>query len=176
MLDFNWGASMRKYRRKSILDFNYSGHFFEYFSNTKYSSQDHSLAAGYTQQVSPRFTFGVRETAGLYSNTYSVLNSTAIADVSNGQCNHRCRPQYRSFRRPYLLLYDYAAPPRIQYTERLSFSLNGAYFAVNRDSQYLANTTGDFRRAGTLRTGLTARQTLGLYYGHSQFSYTKILR
>ena len=43
--DFNWGASMRKYHRRSILDFNYNGHYYNYSTNTQYGGQDHSLSA-----------------------------------------------------------------------------------------------------------------------------------
>ena len=73
--DFNWGASATHYRRKDIFEFNYGGHYYEYYNGSKYSGQDHSFAGGYTRQLSQRFTVGIRETAGLYSNTYSVLNS-----------------------------------------------------------------------------------------------------
>jgi hypothetical protein len=61
-----------------------------------------------------------------------------------------------------------------QLTERLSVSLNGAYFLVNRNSQLLANTRG-YSAGADIAYRITKRQTVGLYYGHTEFSYTKIL-
>ncbi len=170
--DFNWGATMRRYRRKSIFDLNYSGHYYDYYSSSKYSGQDHALAAGYTYQFSPRFTVGLRETAGLYSNTYSVLNSTAIADVSTASSTIVVAPNTEAFNdRTYYS--TTTGSVSYQYSARLSFSINGTYFLVNRNSIYLADTRG-YQTGGDIAYRITRRQTVGIYYSHSEFSYTKI--
>jgi hypothetical protein len=172
-LDLNWGASMLRYRRRSILSFSYGGHYYDYISHSTYSGQDHSLAAGYTLQLSPRLTFGVRETAGLYSNTYSVLNSTAISDVSMASATIVVAPNTEAFAdRTYYS--TTSGSTSYQLTERLSVSLNGAYFLVNRNSQFLANTRG-YAAGADIAYRVTRRQTIGLYYGHTEFSYIKIL-
>ena len=170
--DFNWGASMRKYRRRSIVDFNYNGHYYDYSGNQQYGGQDHSLAAGYTIQIAPRLTVGVRETAGLYSNNYSVLNSTAIADVTTASSTIVVAPNTEAFNdRAYYS--TTTGSISYQITARLSVSANGAYFLVNRRAADLANTRG-FSTGGDLAYRITKRQTIGVYYAHSEFSYTKI--
>jgi hypothetical protein len=171
-VDINWGASMKRYRRRSIFDLNYGGHYYDYFGSSKYNGQDESLAAGYTVQFSPRWTVGVRETAGLNSNTTSVLNSTAISDVSTASATIVVAPNTEAFdTRTYYA--TTSGNMAYQLTPRLSFSVNGAYFLVNRDSLYLANTTG-YQTGGDISYRITRRQTLGVYYSHSEFSYTKI--
>jgi hypothetical protein len=169
---FNWGASMLKYRRRSILSFDYSGNYNEYFSNTRFSGQNHSLGAGYTIQLSPRFTIGARETAGYSSNYYSVLNSTAISDVSQASSTIVVAPNTEAFSdRSYYS--TTTGSLSYQLTERLSLSIGGAYFLVKRNSQYLADS-GGYQTTGDIAYRITRRQTLGVYYSHSAFSYTKI--
>ena len=170
--DVNWGASMRKYHRRSIMDFNYSGDYYKYYSNTKSGGQNHSLAAGFTQQISPRFSVGLRETGGLTSNNYSILNSTPIYDVSLNSGTIVVAPNTEAFAdRTYYSTTSGSAT--YQMTARLSFSVNGAYFLVNRDSQYLANTRG-YSTGGDISYRITRRQTVGIFYSHSEYSYTKI--
>jgi hypothetical protein len=171
-VDINWGASMRRYRRKSIIDFSYSGHYFDYVSDTKSSGQDHSLAVGLTRQISPRLSIGVRETAGLYSNTYSVLDSTAVSDLTLPSGPIVVAPTTEAFDdRTYYS--TTTASASYQLTPRLSVSVNGAYFLVSRNSQYLADTKG-YQTGGDISYRMTRRQTVGVYYSHSEFSYTKI--
>jgi hypothetical protein len=171
-VDINWGASMRRYRRKSIFDFNYAGHYYEYFNTSVANGQDHSLGAGITRQVTPRLSIGVRETAGLYSNTYSVLNSTAVSDLSMSSATIVVAPTTEAFDdRAYFS--TTTGSVAYQLTPRLSFSVNGAYFLVNRNSVNLADTKG-YQAGGDIAYRITRRQTVGIYYNHSEFSYTKI--
>jgi hypothetical protein len=171
-VDLNWGASMRRYRRRMIIDLNYTGHYFDYFGNSKDNGQDHALGFSVTRQLSPRLSIGVRETAGLYSNTYSVLNSTAISDLSMSSATIAVAPTTEAFDdRTYYS--TTTASASYQLTPRLSFSVNGAYFLVSRDSQNLADTKG-YQAGGDIAYRITRTQTVGVYYSHSEFSYTKI--
>jgi hypothetical protein len=171
-LDINWGASMRRYRRKSIIDFTYSGHYFDFVSDARSSGQDHSLGIGLTRQISPRLSIGIRESAGLYSNTYSVLNSTPVSELSLPSGPIVVAPSTEAFDdRTYFS--TTTASASYQLTERLSVSVNGAYFLVSRDSQFLADTKG-YQTGADIAYRLTRRQTFGVYYSHSEFSYTKI--
>ncbi len=172
-VDINWGASMRRFRRKSIIDFNYTGHYFDYASDSQSSGQDHSLAVGLTRQISPRLSIGVRETAGLYSNTYSVLNSTAVSDLTLPSGPIVVAPTTEAFDdRTYYA--TTTASASYQLTPRLSVSVNGAYFSGFPElKQYLADTKG-YQTGGDISYRMTRRQTVGVYYSHSEFSYTKI--
>jgi hypothetical protein len=170
--DFNWGATMLRYRRKSIIDLNYAGHYYQYSGNVISGGQDHSLAVGYTQQITPRMTVGIRETAGLYSNTYSVLNSTAISDLSTASATIVVAPNTEAFNNR---AYFSTTTGSISYqlTPRLSISANGAYFLVTRNSVDLADTRG-YQVGADIAYRVTKKQTIGVYYSHSEFSYTKI--
>jgi hypothetical protein len=171
-LDFNWGASMLKYRKRSIISFNYAGHYYEYFNSGAYGGQDHSLGAAYTTQLSPRISIGIRENAGLYSNIYSVLNSTTLQDVSLASATIVVAPNSEAFAdRTYYATTSGTASYKL--SERLSASINGAYFLVNRNSQFLANSRG-YQTGGDIAYRITRRQTLGVYYSHSSFDFTKI--
>jgi hypothetical protein len=120
-VDLNWGASLLRYRRRSILSFSYAGHYYDYLSHSTYGGQDHSLSAGYTIQLTPRLTVGVRETAGLYSNTYSVLNSAALSDLSMASATIVVAPNTEAFAdRTYYSTTSGSAS--YQLTERLSVS------------------------------------------------------
>jgi hypothetical protein len=115
---------------------------------------------------------GIREAAGLYSNTYSVLNSTAISDVSLASATIVVAPNTEAFSdRTYFA--TTTGSVSYQLSARLSFSVNAAYFLVERNSQYLANTRG-YQLGGDVNYRITRRQTVGVYYSHSEFSYTKI--
>jgi hypothetical protein len=170
--DFNWGLSGKRYRRKDIFDLNYSGHYYEYYSASKYSGQDQSFAAGYSHEVSQHLSFGFRETAGLYSNTYSVLNSTAIYDTSLASSTIVVAPNTEAFDdRTYFS--TTTGSVTYQKTARLSFSAGAAYFLVQRDSAYLANTNG-YQITGDISYRITKKQTIGIYYAHSAYTYQKI--
>jgi hypothetical protein len=172
--DFNWGASLLHYRRKDIIQFDYSGHYYEYggHGTSPYDGQDHSLSAGYTREISPRFTFGFRETAGLYSNTYSVLNSTGLSDVSQASGTLVVAPNTEAFNdRTYYS--TSSASMTYHKTARLSFNIGVAYFLVRRNSLLLADTNG-YQISADAAYRINRTQTVGLYYTHSEYSYRKI--
>jgi hypothetical protein len=171
-LDFNWGANMTRYRRHAIVDFNYGGHYYEYFGNGNASGQDHSLGAGYTYEFSPKLSAGFRETAGLYSNTYSILNSTSISDISLAGSTIVVAPNTEAFDdKTYFSTTTGSLAYRI--SPRLSYSIGAAFFTVFRNSTFLANTQG-YQANVDVSYRITQRQSVGLYYAHSGYSYTKI--
>jgi hypothetical protein len=171
-LDFNWGASALHYRRKDIFQFNYTGDYFDYFSSARNSGLTQNFAGGYTRQYSARLSFGVRETAGLYSNTYSVLNSTAIQDTTTASATIVVAPNTEAFDdRTYFS--STSGTVTYRQTARLSFSFSGAFFLVRRASTDLADTNG-YQASADVAYRLTKRQTIGLYYSHSEYSYKKI--
>jgi hypothetical protein len=171
--DLNWGISGRHYRRKDIFDLSYAGHFYQYHNGTTTSQQDQSFSAGYTREISPHFTVSVREVAGLYSNNFSVLNSVAIADTSLSTSTLVVAPNTEAFNDR--TLYSSTQGSVIyQKSARLSFSASVAGFLVNRDSRLLANSTGA-SYTGDTAYRISKRHTLGVYYSHTDYQYTKVL-
>jgi hypothetical protein len=170
--DLSWGASGRHYRRKDIFELNYSGHYYEYASSSKYNGQDHSLSLAYTHEISPHFSYSVRETAGLYSNTFSVLNSTAISDTSLASSTLVVAPNTESFDdRTYYSTTQGALT--WHKSPRLSFSISGAEFIVRRASTSLADASG-YQATFDASYRITKRQSIGTYYSHSGFTFRKV--
>jgi hypothetical protein len=171
-VDINWGASATHYRRKDIFQFNYGGDYSEYFSTAKSSGLNQNFAGGYTRQLSPRLTVGLRETAALTTNNYAVLNSTVISDTSLASSTVAVAPNTESFN---IRTYYSSTSGSLSYRKsaRLSFSISGAFFLVRRDSADLADTNG-YQAGADLAYRITQRQTLGLYYSHSEYSYKKV--
>ena len=169
--DLNWGINGKHYRSKDIFELNYSGHYYDYAANTRYNGQDHSLSVGYTREFNPRFTGGIRETAGLYSNTYSVLNSTSLSDTSLASATLVVAPNTESFsNRTYYTTTQGSVV--WQKTARLSFSIAGSNFLVRRNSAQLADVNG-FQASLDAAYRLSKRQTIGVYYTHSEFTFRK---
>jgi hypothetical protein len=170
--NINWGLSGKRYRRKDIFDLTYSGSYYAYTGESKYSGQDQSLSAGYTRQISHHISLGFREAAGLYSNTYSVLNSTAVTDTTLASATIVVAPNTEAFDdRTYYTTTSVSLT--YQKTARLSFNASMSYFLVRRNSQDLADTSG-YQFNGDIAYRITKRQTLGVYYAHTGYSYTKI--
>jgi hypothetical protein len=171
-LSLTWGASMLKYRRKDILQFSYAGNLYENFSSAHTSGLNHSFSGGITHQFNQRFAFALHETAGLTTDTYSVLNSTALADTGLTNNTAAVAPNTEAFdNRTYFSTTN--ASLTYQKSVRLSFSINGSYFLVNRDSANLANTRG-YAAGGNIAYRISKRQTLGIYYSHSESSAKKV--
>jgi hypothetical protein len=57
---------------------------------------------------------------------------------------------------------------------RLSFSAAVAGFLVKRDSRFLANSTGA-QYSGDIAYRISRRQTVGVFYAHTDYQYTKVL-
>jgi hypothetical protein len=172
-VDLNFGISGRHYRRKDIFDLSYAGHVYEYTQNSAAGGQDHSLSAGYTHQINQHFTVGIREVAGLYTNNFSLLNSVAISDISLSSSTIGVAPNTQAFNNQTYFSTTQASLI-YQKSARLSFSMSVAAYFVNYDARLLANSHG---RQYTFDTAyrLSRRHTIGAYYTHSDFEYTKIL-
>lgn len=172
-LDLNYGISGRHYRRKDLIDLTYSGHYYDYKSSSTYGGQDHSLSVGYMRELSPHYSFSLREVGGLYSNNYSLLNSVAIADTSVNSSTLVVSPNTEAFD-DRTLFSTTQATFIWQKTARLSFSSSASAFFVKRDSLFLANSKGT-QFSGDTAYRISKRQTIGVYYTHSDYSYTKVL-
>ncbi len=99
------------------------------------------LALSYTRYLNAHVAVGLRETAGLYSNTYSVLNSTPVDEIGLGSTSLPVNPGTEAFDdRTYYTSTEGTFVWRK--TARLSFNFGGSYFTVNRQSFSLSNVRG----------------------------------
>ena len=171
-LDGTFGISGRKYRRSDVFNLDYRGHLYYYTGAQAFNGQDHSLAAGYTRYVSSRLLVSVHENFGLYSNTYSVLNSTSITDVSTANVSVVVSPNTESFdSKTYFSSTELDAV--YQKSARLSFNLGVSGFLVKRDSIDLANSVGYQARADTAYR-INKRSTLGVYYAYTTYKFSHV--
>ncbi len=170
-VDLNWGIKGKHYRRKDIFELNYAGHYYDYATNGKYNGQDQSLSLGYTREINPHLSIGFRESAGVYSNNYSVLNSTNLADTSLASATMVVSPNAESFNDQ--TYYTTTQGSLVwQKSARLSFSVAAANFLVRRNSLQLADSNG-YQTNFDMAYRLTKRQTVGIYYTHSAYSFRK---
>ena len=171
-LDGSFGISGRKYRRRDVFELDYRGHLYYYAGATSFNGQDHSLAAGYTRYVSSRLLLSLHENFGLYSNTYSVLNATAITDVSTANVSVVVSPNTESFdSKTYFSSTELDAV--YQQSARMSFNLGVSGFLVKRNSVDLANSIGYQARAD-MAYRVTKRSTLGVYYAYTTYSFSHV--
>lgn len=170
--DGNFGISGRKYQRKQIFELDYRGHLYYYFGNTKFNGQDHSLVAGYTRYVTSRLLLSLHENAGLYSNTYSVLNATANSDISTANVSLVVSPNTESFdSKTYFSTSEVDAV--YQKTARLSFNIGASAFFVNRSSASLVNVKGYQTRADSAYR-ITKQTTIGVYYAYTLYNFSHV--
>jgi hypothetical protein len=171
-IDGSFGISGRKFLRKQVFELDYRGHLYYYASNTKYNGQEHSLSAGYTRYLSSRLLVSLHENAGLYSDTYAVLNATSNSDLSTGNVSLVVSPNTESFdSRTYFSTSE--ADVVYQKSARLSFNIGASGFFVKRNSASLVNTKGYQARADAAYR-FTKQTTIGAYYAYSSYDFSPV--
>jgi hypothetical protein len=171
-IDGNFGISGRKYLPKQVFELDYRGHLYYYAGNTKFNGQDHAFSAGYTRYMSSRLLLSIHETAGLYSNNYAVLNSTANSDISTGNVSLVVSPNTESF--DSRTFYSSTEVDAVyQKSARLSFNIGASGFLVERGSKSLVNSRGYQARADT-GYRVSKNTTIGVYYAYTFYSFPHV--
>ena len=153
-------------RREDAFQLEYRGH--AYINN--YSGQDHALTFGYSRILSRRLTVTVSESAGLYANNYSVLNSVSTTDTSVSNVALVVTPNTESFdNRTYYSTTQ--ADVAYQKTSRLSFDFGVSGFIVKRDGNSLISANG-YQARNDVAYRLSKRSTIGPYYAYSRYLYS----
>jgi hypothetical protein len=151
--------------KRSQLGLNYVGSYTRYFSNYQtYSSTNHALSLGYTNQLSRRLKLDLRESAG--SLTYG---TGQVADAASTDLNSSFTPAQRLFdTRTYYLQSSVSAT----YLEsaRTSFTVGGGAFLQNLKSAGLSNGWGYSFNANMMRR-MSKTTTLGATYEYSHFEF-----
>jgi hypothetical protein len=143
-----------------------------YGGSSRYNGQDHSLAAGYTRYLNPHLLLSLHENAGLYSNTYSVLNATSNTDLSTANVSVVVSPNTESFdSRTFYSTTEVDAV--YQKSARLSLDFGGSGFFVKRGSQSLVNARG-YQARSDAAYRITKRTTIGLYYAYTIYNFSHV--
>ncbi len=165
--DINFGLSGQHARRFDTFQLDYRGH--AYLNNTN-NSQDQALALGYSRVLTRRLTMTLSESAGLYSNNYSVLNSVTQTDTSIANTALVVTPNTEAFDNQ-TYYSSSQADVTYQKTARLSVDFGGSGFYVKRKSNNLISANG-YQARTDVAYRITKRTTIGPYYAFSRYNYS----
>jgi hypothetical protein len=156
--------------RHTKIGLNYRGSIQRYDHTTTLNSINQSLMLGIVHQVSPHVAVTLNENLGLYSQSYGAegLAQTVPFDPST---TYAPTSDFFDNRTEYL---STQANVIVQKTARLSFSLGGDGFLVERSSSALYGVTGASAHAD-VQYRLTRRSTIGANYTFTHFDYIGVL-
>lgn len=162
------GASGAHSWKHTHIGLDYSGSFYDYSSAGSYSGMSQGLSLGISHQFSRHLQFGLRESAGLFTQfppaTVS-LNSSVPFDPSQ---SYIPTTDFYDNRTIYSTT---QANMTYQASTRLSFDLGGVFFLNDRRSSALYGATGEGAN-GDVQYRLSRRTTVGGVYGFTHYSYT----
>ena len=165
--DISFGLSGQHYRRVDGFQLDYRGHYYQ----SKYSSQDHAVALGYSRILGRHLTVSLGESAGLYSNNFAVLNSTTTADTSIANTAISVTPNTETFDdKTYYT--SSQADLTYQKNARLSFDIGASGFLVKRQTRNLISANG-YQTRSDIAYRITKKTTIGPYYAYSRYYYDK---
>ena len=165
--DINFGISGQHARRFDSFQLDYRGH--AYLNNSS-TSQDEALALAYSRVLTRRLTMTLSESAGLYSNNYSILNSVTQTDTSVANTALVVTPNTEAFDNQ-TYYSSTQADVTYQRTARLSFDFGGSGFYVKRKSANLISANG-YQARTDIAYRITKRTTIGPYYAYSRYNYS----
>jgi hypothetical protein len=165
----NWGISGSHSWRHDRLGLSYRGGLTHYFSQKGYDSIDQSLMLGYTHDFSRHTVFTFRESAGLITRDFGLLNmpQTVPYDPST---HHIPTTDYFDNRTYYLSSY---AGLTWQKSARVSMNFSGDTFITRRRSRALTGDSGMIAR-GDLQYRISRRITVGGGYFFTHYEFTRV--
>ncbi len=165
--DINFGITGQHARRFDTFQLDFRGHT---YLNQSGNSQDEALALGYSRILTRRLTMTLSESAGLFSNNYSVLNSVTQTDTSVANTALVVTPNTEAFDNQ-TYYSSTQADVAYQKTARLSFDFGGSGFYVKRKSSNLISANG-YQARTDIAYRVTKRTTIGPYYAYSRYNYS----
>ncbi|MEO8660745.1 MAG: hypothetical protein ABI693_19905, partial [Bryobacteraceae bacterium] len=153
--------------RHSSLGFDYRGTYRNYGQNTYYNGSDHTLGLGYATQVSRRVTLTLQPKLGTYSRSFAsfgLYSGLLSADpVSPGTPTNDIYDDRTYFA-------EGSAQLVFQQNARLSYSISGEGYSVQRQNKSLASMTG-YTTTADVAYRLNRTQSLfaAYYYLHYGF-------
>ena len=168
-VDLGFGIDGRRVSRKDTLELEFRGDLYEYTPDSNYNGGNYLLNLTYTHRFTRHVSLALQESAGLYSNNYSLLDTNT--DLSLGNTNLLVTPNTQIFDNRTIYL-STAADVIYEITPRLSIDLGGTGFLVRREATSLYGTTGAQARAD-ITYRFTRRSSFGPYYGFTQYNFTR---
>jgi hypothetical protein len=170
-IEGDFGISGVKVREKDSFSLDYHGNVFHYTPQSSYDGSNNFLAFGYTRQLSPHLIVQFDDSAGLYSNNFGVASTAATTDISIGNTSALVTPSSQILdNRTYYL--STSGDLVYELSPRVTLDFGGAGFLVKRKSSSLFGSVGEQAR-GDVEYRLTRRSTVGLYYGYTQYQYSR---
>ena len=163
-MEANGGVYGTHHWKSSQLGLEYAGSYSKYFNYDAYSNTNHSLALGYTDQITRRLTLGLRESAG--SLTYG---TGQVANAVSADLNSTFTPAIRLFDTRTYFLQSSASVTYLQ-SARLSYTVGAGGFFQNLKSQGLSNAWG-YNLDGSVRRRISKVSTVGFTYAFSHFEF-----
>jgi len=118
-IELNGGVYGVHHWKTSQLGLNYAGSYTKYLNYDAYNSTNHSLALGYTDQISRRLSLDLRLSAG--SLTYG---TSEVANAANNELNSSFTPAIRIFDTRTYFLQSTVSATYLQ-SARLSYTVGG---------------------------------------------------
>ena len=134
-----FGISGRRVHRKDTLELEFRGDIYHYTPNNSFDGGNYLLNLTYRHYFTRHISVALSESASLYSNNYSLLNSAADLSVAGAQTG--VSPNLQLFDNRTLSL-STGVDVVVQKTSRLSFDFGGTGFLVRRESSSLYGTIG----------------------------------
>jgi hypothetical protein len=150
--------------KRSQLALDYAGGYTRFLNSDAYSSLNHALSIGYTDQLSRRLRLDVRESLG--SLTYG---TGQVANAASSELNTSFTPATRLFDTRTYYLQSSASATYLQ-SARTSFTAGAGTYLQTLKSTGLANGWGYSLNASMMRR-MSKSVTLGVTYLYSHFEY-----
>jgi hypothetical protein len=151
--------------KRSQLGLNYAGSYSRYFDKyDTYSSTNHALTLGYTDQISRRLKLDLRESAG--SLTYG---TGQVANAASTDLNSSFTPVARLFDTRTYYVQSSVSATYFQ-TARISYTASVSAFLQDLKSQGLSNAWG-YSFNGNMMRRMSKSSTVGVTYAYSHFEF-----
>ena len=168
--DVSWTLSGRHYWRKDILGLNYYGGSAKNPSVNQQSTS-HSMSADYSHILSRRLQFHMVTSGSVLSSGFALQNP--VLNPTNSLANIDVASS------PVVQIFDSTTRqlqigPSLQWSKsaRLSVSIGGGWFGIERDGTGLTGQTG-YQAQADLNYRITRRSTVGTYYSTTFYRYSQ---
>ncbi|MDQ6701335.1 MAG: hypothetical protein M3Z36_14235 [Acidobacteriota bacterium] len=169
--ELSFGITGRRVYKNDVIGLNYRGTLNHYNHASYYDGTNHLLDLDFKHRATKHVSINLKESAGMYSNNTTLLNSIGLSDPSIAGTDYVVTPNTQAFDNRVIFLSS-QADLVVQKSARLSFNLGGGGFLVRRRSSSLYGVSGYQARADSSYR-ITKKTTLGIYYAFSHYTFTK---
>ncbi len=168
-VEASFGISGSHAWRHTTLGLDYRGSLRHYTRKTYFDGMDHALDFGLTHQMTRRLMFNLRESAGIFSRDFGLINGLRSSVPFDPGSSYLPNTDFFDNRTMYI---STQADFTYQKSARLSFNGGGDAFAARRRSEALYGVTGASAR-GDVQYRVARYTTIGTAYSFSHFRFSK---